>query len=242
MTSGLGTKGFTNSEEGGRAAGVAGGRDVRVDLLQKTPDYLRMIWLAARTCYSSLSPRELALQQPDRDDMIRLAKHIVESGHHSVLEHCHMTFAVEGASRALLAQYSRHRIGISLSVQSQRYVSHHSEKRGGLFPHVVPPQVQEHPRAREVMADAMKRAQEAYDQLLSLGIRKEDARFVLPGGACTNFVTSLNLRSLLDVYKKRVVVRGAQWEIATMVREMARLIVHEEAWLGRYFPGLEESA
>ena len=47
---------------------------------------------------------------------------IMQSGHLSVLEHAVFTFAVEGVSRVLLAQLTRHRIA-SFSVQSQRYVS-----------------------------------------------------------------------------------------------------------------------
>ena len=45
-----------------------------------------------------------------------------QRGHLSVTEHASFTFAVEGVSRALLAQLTRHRLA-SFSVQSQRYVS-----------------------------------------------------------------------------------------------------------------------
>ena len=76
---------------------------------------------------------------------------------------------------------------------------------------------------------------DAYEQLLICGIKKEDARFVLPNAALTNFVTTLNLRSLMDVYQKRVVMPGAQWEIKAMLKQMARLVVEKEPWLGEFF-------
>ena len=54
-----------------------------------------------------------------------------EIGHESPIEHVSFTFAIEGVSRSLLAQITRHRIA-SFSVQSQRYV----REKG--FEYVVP--------------------------------------------------------------------------------------------------------
>lgn len=208
---------------------------MEVKMLTTSPHYLKSIWVAARTCYSPMSPLELMEQEPSTDEMLRIADHILKSKHLSVLEHCTMTFAVKDVSRTLLAQYSRHRIGVSLSVQSQRYVSEQSEKQGGsLFDFVLPPEVRENPAARGEFEQAMKQAQAAYDRLLSLEVKKEDARFVLPGSAGTNFVTTLNLRSFLDVYEKRVLTSGAQWEIKDMLQRMAGLLLEREPWLERY--------
>ncbi|MHB1419423.1 MAG: FAD-dependent thymidylate synthase [Bacillota bacterium] len=210
---------------------------MEIKLLAATNNYLKTIWIAARTCYSPLSPLELAGQEPTEEDMLKLAGHIITSKHLSILEHCSMTFAVKNVSRTLLAQYSRHRIGVSLSVQSQRYVSEQSSKtQEGIFDFVIPSAVQKTEAAKEIYLNAMKEAQITYDRLISMGIKKEDARFVLPGGAGTNFVTSLNLRSFLDVYHKRVLTKGAQWEIREMLTEMAQLLVQREGWLSRYFP------
>ena len=209
---------------------------MKITLLQCTPNYLKIIWCAARTCYSNRSPVDLWAEEPVEQEMLRLARHILKAGHLSVAEHCHMTFAVAGVSRTLLAQYSRHRIGVSLSVQSQRYVSAASVKTGSMFRFVIPPGVDADPNARVEFLHQLETAQGAYDRLLEMGIKKEDARFVLPGGAETNFVTSLNLRSFLDVYQKRAMVAHAQWEIKDMLREMARLLIAREPWLGEFLP------
>ncbi|MGB9887658.1 MAG: FAD-dependent thymidylate synthase [Moorellales bacterium] len=208
---------------------------MEVRLLYCTPDFLRLIWCAARTCYSPSSPLELWEQEVSREDMLRLVDRVIRSGHLSVTEHCTMTFAVAGVSRTLLAQYTRHRIGVSISVQSQRHVRAQGREEGP-FAHVVPPEVAARPEAREVFYRHLQAAQEAYERLLALGIKKEDARFVLPGGAATNFVTTLNLRSLMDVYQKRVLTPGAQWEIRQLLERFAALIVEREPWLAPYFP------
>lgn len=206
---------------------------MRVDLIYTTPDYLLAIWLAGHTCHSPLAPQELYRDPVDSSKMARLVDYLINAKHLSVLEHCSMTFAVSGVSRTLLAQYSRHRIGVSLSVQSQRYVSERSSG-GTIFDHVVPPSVMASPEAMEIFINAMENAQNAYDKLIDCKIPREDARFVLPGSVSTNFVTTLNLRSFLDVYEKRVNVKGAQWEIREMLVEMGRLIVEKEPWLERY--------
>jgi len=211
---------------------------LEIKLISITPNYLKTIWVAARTCYSPLSPLELLEQDPPEEEMLRIADRIISMKHLSVLEHCHMTFAVKNVSRTLLAQYSRHRIGVSLSVQSQRWVSEQSCKNeGGIFDFIIPPEIEHNEYARDIFLKSMSRAQEDYDRLLSAGIKKEDARFVLPGGVGTNFVTSLNLRSFFDVYQKRVLVPGAQWEIKQMLVTMADLLIEREPWLRKYLAG-----
>ena len=212
---------------------------MEVRLIQKTPHFLKTCWVAARTCYSADSPMELLQRETTEEEMLRLLDRILTSKHLSVVEHCSMTFAVKDVSRTLLAQYSRHRIGVSLSVQSQRYVSEQSSKNeNGLFGHVIPETVLGRQDACERYAEAMKQMQRAYDDLLDMGVAKQDARFVLPGGACTNFVTTLNLRSFMDVYEKRVITPGAQWEIREMLVRMRDLLVAEEPWLDKYIRAL----
>ncbi|MGE4334607.1 MAG: FAD-dependent thymidylate synthase [Pigmentiphaga sp.] len=209
---------------------------MQVSILTHTPDMLRVIWTAARTCYSPFSPQELWESESDREEMLSLVRRIFKSGHLSVVEHCTITYAVSGVSRTLLAQYSRHRIGVSLSVQSQRHVSAASRRHGGIFPFVVPASIRDHPEAFREYREQLAAIQRSYEGLLELGINKEDARFLLPGGAATNFVTTVNLRSLWDIYQKRVVTPGAQWEIRDMVRTMAQLIIEREPWLAEFFP------
>ena len=121
---------------------------MEIKLISKTPNYLKTCWTAARTCYSADSPIELLTEEKTEEEMLRLLTRIMTSKHLSVVEHCSMTFAVKDVSRTLLAQYSRHRIGVSLSVQSQRYVSEQSAKQtDGLFEHVVPQTVAENAEA-----------------------------------------------------------------------------------------------
>ena len=167
---------------------------------------------AAGMCYNAKDPW-------------KALKNAMAAGHESVLEHCKFSCLVEGVSRALLAQLTRHRIA-SFSVQSQRYVA----MKGG-FPYVIPPRIQ------ELGNDAVKRYQNQMEQmgkwydewfaLLGDG-SAEDARFVLPNACCTRLVVTMNARELRHFFSLRCCNR-AQWEIRQMADEMLR-ICKEEAY------------
>ncbi|WP_338461601.1 FAD-dependent thymidylate synthase [Brevibacillus borstelensis] len=208
---------------------------------------------AIRTCYSAGKPSEIFEKEGDKyfrqsasdgedgTEADRLFRHITRSGHTSTLEHITYTFAIEGVSRALLAQLTRHRVGFSFSVQSQRYVRFGSDDKTGGFDYVVPPsvtedkQVSEMLTAKDAFMQAMMFIQAAYDQLRAAGVPAEDARMVLPNAAATNLTMTANLRALLDFYGKRRKGRGAQWEIAELAEQLRAAVVAVDPWTEPYF-------
>lgn len=192
---------------------------------------------AIRTCYSYRKPTEIAIAEGEKyfgergSEANRLFNHIVNSGHTSTLEHITFTFSIEGVSRALLAQLTRHRVGWSYSVQSQRYVKMSSESRSGGFDYVVPESVKESGLSFDV---AMKEIQGWYDRLIEMGIPQEDARSVLPNAAATNLVVTCNLRALIDFVGKRDRSKGAQSEIAQLAEIMKRKVMSVEPRLANF--------
>jgi thymidylate synthase (FAD) len=216
---------------------------------------------AIRTCYSSNKPTEIVAKEGARyfgktatdgeggTEADRLFRQIVRSKHLSTLEHLTFTFAIEGVSRALLTQLTRHRVGFSFSVQSQRYVKLGSGDKSGGFDYVVPEKVQNGKDvdwvnsdgengvagAGYIFADAMHFAQKAYDALRKAGVPAEDARAVLPNAAATNLVMTANLRALLDFYDKRRPGNGAQFEITQLAEELRKAIVEVEPWTDQFF-------
>ena len=68
----------------------------------------------------------------------------------------------------------------------------------------------------------MKRAWGAYDTLLQLGLKPEDARFVLPNACTTTITVSGNFREWRNFLTLRLSPR-AQWEI----RKLANLILDQ---------------
>lgn len=202
---------------------------------------------AIRTCYSANKPSEIVAKEgvkyfgkPATDgeggtDADRLFRHIVSSGHLSTLEHLSFTFAIEGVSRALLAQLTRHRVGFSYSVQSQRYCRFGSNDKTGGFDYVVPDSIRKNIGANSLFHDFMEEIQEKYDTLRELGIPPEDARMLLPNAATTNLVMTANLRALLDFYSKRRKGRGSQWEIADLAEKLRAAVVAVEPWTDAFF-------
>lgn len=201
---------------------------------------------AIRTCYSANLPTEIAIKEGEKyfgkaatdgeggTDADRLFRHITRSGHTSTLEHVSFTFAIEGVSRALLAQLTRHRVGFSFSVQSQRYVRLGSKDRSGGMKYLLPESVKTEEQ-RAAFESAMAQSQLYYDRLRQLGIPPEDARAVLPNATATNLVMTSNLAALLSFYAKRRKGNGAQHEIAELAEAIRREVVAVEPWTDAYF-------
>lgn len=188
----------------------------RVELVRRTPDGEAAVALAAKLCYAGgdLDSLLTRIAENDQREFIRKVRAM---GHESVLEHVSYTFLVEGVSRALLAQLTRHRIA-SFSVQSQRYVSY---AKG--FGYVVPPAV----RALGLEAEAEYAAQMAQMQAWYEGWQRklganEDARFVLPNACETRLLVTMNARELRHFFALRMCER-AQWEIRALAQKMFEL-------------------
>lgn len=212
---------------------------------------------AIRTCYSANKPTEIVAKEGAKyfgtrasdgkggSDADRLFRMIFRSKHLSTVEHLNFTFAIEGVSRALLAQLTRHRVGFSFSVQSQRYVKFGSGDRSGGMDYVVPDSVTsdkaEPPGdlgssdARELFEFAMEYSQDIYDRLRACGVPAEDCRAVLPNASATNLVMTANLRSLLDFYAKRRPGNGGQKEITDLAVALKDAVIAVEPWTEQFF-------
>jgi thymidylate synthase (FAD) len=204
---------------------------LRVTLLKHTPEPQELVAMGAKLCYSSAGITELE-QGVAAKDQGPFLKRLLGSGHLSPIEHAVFTFGVEGVSRSLLAQITRHRIA-SFSVKSQRYVSEAVKDRrdGGVFGYVIPPGIKA--MGAEYVAiyqRQMEQMQKWYDfwveklQESSEGNAVyEDARFVLPNATATKLVVTMNARELLHFFALRCCNR-AQWEIRALAIEMLRLV------------------
>lgn len=174
--------------------------------------------VAGRACYESWGR-----PNPDTATNEGYLRNILAQNHESVLEHSSVTFYVEGISRSLLAELTRHR-HLSFSVLSQRYVRMDADR------YVLPPLFDEYgdtvlytsPFPEEwglgkdwtivdEIQDAILAAFESYeriaDKLIEKGIPRkqalEAARAVLPQATESPLVVTGNLRAWRDVLGKR---------------------------------------
>lgn len=190
-----------------------------VVIIARTPSPDVTVAAAARLCYSDVSAAELV--QSDSGERVKgLLTHLRKSGHFSPFEHASFTFAIDGLSRVASHQLVRHRIA-SFSQQSQRYVSMVEPDV------VVPPSIWDNPGLRERFLTAARKAHELYTEMVSRGIPREDARFILPHGWTTRLVMTMNARELHLFFTLRL-CRRAQWEIRELARKML-ILLREEA-------------
>ena len=197
------------------------GDRINVELVRYTPDPVEAAGRAAGICWD----------KEEKEEYGAFVRRVVKKGHESVIEHVSFTFRIEGVSRALTHQLVRHRIA-SYSQRSQRYVDE------GEFEYVMPPNVERDEEARKLFVDFMEKSKELYDRLRGMGIRKQDARFVLPNACESKIVVTMNARSLRNFFHLRM-ARGAQWEIRKLAAMMFDL-VHDVA--PELFEDLKEAA
>ena len=193
-----------------------------VELIAITPEPERVIEQAGRTCY-------LSFDRMEEDSHGGFIRRLIKMGHESPLEHAAATFRIRNCSRAMTHQLVRHRL-MSVSQQSQRYV----DEKG--FAYVVPESMPD-----EFLDDFhqdMTTIQEMYRKWRQRGLRKEDARFVLPNACTSEIVVSANFREWRHIFKLRISAK-AQWEIRDACRAMLA-ILREHA--GDCFDDLLENA
>ncbi len=212
---------------------------LKVQLLQYTPNAEQLVAASAKLCYSNADIDDV-LENLDAEKTEKFLHMLTSIGHESPTEHVSFTFGIEGVSRSLLAQLTRHRIA-SYSVKSQRYVTE------GAFTFVIPPEIEKDPKAKEIYLNAMQKNQKDYDALTAILFEKhkatfiaqgidektaqnkaqkkaiEDARYVLPNACETKLMATFNARSLHNFFAHRLCER-AQWEIRALAEEMLRLV------------------
>ena len=213
---------------------------MKVALIAHTNLPEKLVAASAKLCYSAAEIGTV-MDGLTEEKTANFVDMLSDIGHESPIEHASFTFGIEGVSRSLLAQLTRHRMA-SYSVQSQRYVT------AKQFEYVLPPEIVAIPEAADEYRRAMEEDQAHYDRLsailkekhladnLATGMTEkeavkaaekqaiEDARFVLPNACTTKIMMTMNARSLHNFFRHRCCNR-AQWEIRELAEEMYKLCV-----------------
>ncbi len=204
-----------------------GKKNLEIYILRHTYDPEELVAMAAKLCYSDadISALKEGVQEKDQEKFLNK---LIDMGHFTPLEHVSFTFGIEGVSRSLLAQITRHRIA-SFSVKSQRYVVEKSSSGKDGFGYIIPPRIEalgeEYIKKYEEQMEQMQKWYDFWYDTLG-GLKEEapeDARFVLPNAAETKMVMTMNARELNHFFRLRCCTR-AQWEIRNLAIEMLRLV------------------
>lgn len=189
------------------------GGKMKVELTNITSNAEAHCERAARDCYDSIN------KMKDPNSASNLVKSCTVADHLTINGHAMATFRIEGVSRALMAQITRHRTAC-FSIRSQRYV----DEEGFTF--VTPPDISADKEAELQYDYIMREIRLVYDKLKSLGIKKEDARMVLPNACATTINMSMSFEGWLHYLRRRMDSK-AQWEIRELATKQYQML-HEK--------------
>lgn len=166
---------------------------MEVELLQITPNAEEFIGKCASICYDSST---------DSGACVKRAAACVSKGHLATLRFAHATFRVVGISRACSHQMVRSK-HLDFLQRSQRYCNE-SE-----VTFVIPKSTMDN---NVLFRRHNAHCLSLYKDLISNGVKKEDARFVLPEATCTELIVTGNLQAWIDFIRLRS-GKEVQWEI-----------------------------
>lgn len=218
---------------------------MNVTLAVCTPNPIETIYRAYRLCYSKGKQMEIKLPHEDEikwayeekdeekiqyfhyaqnEAMVDFIVPLLNNGHTTPLEHVSMTFYISGVSRALTHQLVRHRTG-KFNQQSQRYVD------GNNFDVVVPPSIDGMVELRTEYLMLVNEIMRTYNKLIQAGVKKEDARYLLPNATTSNITVTFDANNLRKFLALRL-CKHAQWEIRDLANEMYKLAKQELPFIG----------
>jgi len=127
---------------------------------------------------------------------------ILENDYSSALEHISFSFDLSEISIALSRELLEHRIA-SHTARSTRYQEENE------FGYYMPKEFENKPDAKTRYEDTMKQLTETYKELRDMGVTRESSRHILPMAAHTNYIWTVNARSLINFLGLRLCVRAA---------------------------------
>jgi len=195
------------------------GNNMKVSLLSITPDAEKLIERCTRICYDSAD-------KITEESYKTFLPKTIKSGHVSALSHAMASFHIEEISRACSHQIVRHS-HLRYLQKSQRYCTEKS------YNAVCPPKIIEANKRYiesgndgagplDIFYDATNVIYD-YNILLSHGIPKEDARYILTNAAFTEIIISGSLQAWYDFLRLRL-SRRAQWEIRDVAKEIYKIL------------------
>lgn len=167
---------------------------LKVKLIRYTPNPEELVAASAKLCYSPVGIDKIE-EKLTTEKTKEFIEKLIKLHHESPLEHITFTFAIEGVSRVLLAQLTRHRIS-SYSVQSQRYV------KLDHFDYIVPELIEENPRAKKRFIEEIEKDQKAYNDLVTILLADEIRKFYDYEGVPYEELQSREDKELIEGFKK----------------------------------------
>ena len=157
-------------------------------------EILKKIEAVGRTCYKS----EDKIKEGSAEKFVSA---LINRGHEAMLEHESITikFVVD---RGISHELVRHRLA-SFAQESTRYCNYSKDAFGTEITFILPESIGCDTPQYEVWKEAMQNCEDAYFNLLNIGLMPEMARAVLPNSLKTEVIMTANLREWRHFFKLR---------------------------------------
>ena len=187
----------------------------RIELLDQIngDEILKRIELIGRVCYKSED-------KITTDSAKTFVSNILKSGHESVIEHEKISVRII-CDRGVSHEIVRHRIA-SYSQESTRYCNYSKDKFGNELTVIKPLFWNEGRDEYLLWYDTIKKIEETYNKMISMGIKPQEARSILPNSLKTEIVVTMNLREWRHFFKLRTSMRAHP-----QMKEIADMILNE---------------
>ena len=161
----------------------------------------------------------------------RLIKYLIDHIHTSPFRHQTISFHIR-APIFVLRQWMKHQVGCAWNEMSLRYVEHDGsawkpEQWRGMPPKSIKQgsgdPIARQDEAHEIYASALDSVFKAYEDLLALGVAREQARMILPMSTLTECWWTCSLQAALHFLRLRS-ASDAQSEIQWFADEVRKII------------------
>lgn len=149
-------------------------------------------------------------------------------------EFCHYTFMVEGVTRAFTHQFVRSR-QCSFAQQTMRVL----DVSG--WDYLTGPTIENNPRLKASYQTTMQEIDMEYCAQIANGAAIEDARGLLPTNILTNIVMSCNMRTFVELVRKRSSSR-TQGEYRDVLKAMKVAVREVHPWIDIFIDRTFEKA
>lgn len=156
---------------------------------------------------------------------VKLIGKVLNSGHKTIIEHHCFNLAFNNVS-VIVEQFLIEFRLTSFTIKSRRYVDF--SNAGYYMPNI------ENEKDREVFENTTRELFAKYNELMTLGLIKEDARFLLPYNFKSNILCTCNARELLHIVCTMIYGRGKVYP------ELVELGTQLKNQLEEIYPGLVE--
>lgn len=155
---------------------------------------LKKLEKRGRTCYKSEG-------KITEKSCFNFIKGIIKRGHESVIEHEKITVKIV-CDRGISHEIVRHRLA-AYSQESTRYCNYSEDGAVGIMMFIEPLFFVDDEEKYKIWREAMENAEKAYNALIKLRAKPQEARSVLPNSLKTEIDITYNLREWRHFFEMR---------------------------------------